>query len=78
LRKGHAEILIIARKGAHAVIALVAIHAFAKRMPGKKFHQLREDGLSLKHGWCSFRSEFISEGVPKGSIQIQIDNDKNR
>jgi hypothetical protein len=78
LRKGHAEKLIIAGKGAHAVVALVPIHALAKRMPWKKLHQLRENGLSLVHACGSFHDEFFLEGVPKRLIQIQIDNSKNR
>jgi hypothetical protein len=47
-------------------------------MPWKKLHQLGENRLALKHGWCSSRSAFFPEGVPKGSSQIQIDNDKKR
>jgi hypothetical protein len=78
LGKGHAEELIIAGEGAHAVITLVPIYASTKRMPWKKLHQLGENRLALKHGWCSSRSAFFPEGVPKGSNQIQIDNDKNR
>jgi hypothetical protein len=70
----HTEKLIIARKGAHTVVALVPIHALAERMPWKKLHQLRENGLPLVHAWCSFRRKFFAEEVPTGSTKIQVDN----
>jgi hypothetical protein len=58
LGKGHAEKLIIAGEGAHAVITLVPIYASTERMPWKKPHQLRENRLALVHFRHSFCMDF--------------------
>ena len=41
LGKGHAKKLIIADKGAHAVVALISVHTFTECLPWDKLHQLR-------------------------------------
>jgi hypothetical protein len=60
-----------------AVVALIPVHALAKRMSRKKLHQLGENGLALVHARYSFRRRFVPEEVPIGSAQFQVDNNKN-
>ncbi len=49
LSKSHTQELVPARKGSNSIVARIAFYACSKFVPGKKIHQLGENGSALIH-----------------------------
>ena len=81
LSKSHTQELVPARKGSNSIVARIAFYACSEFVPGKKIHQLGENGSALIHNkssalWQKHVPEPVTENsnrfLPKSQATLWV------